>query len=83
MNFAQTTLLVKRHGVRLHREDFVLEAETDNWRKLHPTGPVHVKLTCRNCGEMLADDLREFGWLGNDSFWQERMVPHLAQCAFA
>lgn len=79
MRTAQQILEEKRDAVKLQREDLVDEIETDDWRKKHPLGPVHTKLVCRCCGDVIADDLMGFGWLGNDSFWKAKVVPHIVQ----
>jgi hypothetical protein len=66
----------KRRRVLLVRDDLVMEMDDPDWRKNHPLGPVHVQVVCRLCGEVLARDLREYGWLENDSFWGKNIAPH-------
>jgi hypothetical protein len=42
-------------------------------------GPVHVMIKCKLCGVILFRDLKEFGWLSNDSFYTAKLQPHLEQ----
>ncbi len=66
----------KESEVLIYRSDLVSETETDDWRKKHKTGPVHVRINCKLCGELLADDLPEHGHYQNDSFWDKHLFPH-------
>ena len=70
-------LLNKQKEVFLYRDDIISEEEDPDWSKKHPLGPVHIMLRCKLCDEILFRDLKEFGWLHNDSFWKSRLTPHL------
>jgi len=72
-------LLNKQKEVLLYRNDIISEEEDPEWRKKHPIGPVYVMLRCKLCGEILFRDLKEFGWLHNNSFWTTKLVPHLIE----
>jgi hypothetical protein len=69
----------KKAKVFLTRNDILKEVESLDWRQKHPTGPVRVDIICKLCGAKLATDLREFGWLENDSFFARQLVPHLLE----
>lgn len=76
MSDIEKLLEEKRKLVHIYREDIVLEEEDPAWRKNHPIGPIHVQLKCKICGEVLANDLKEFGWLDNSSYWHTNIQPH-------
>ncbi len=69
----------KQNQVFLDRTDLIEELEDPSWRKKHPIGPIHVQLKCKLCSIILFEDLKEFGWLHNDSFWLEKIVPHFKE----
>ena len=70
-------LLNKQREVILYRDDIISEEEDPEWHKKHPLGPVQVMLRCKLCDEILFRDLKEFGWLHNDSFWMTKLSIHL------
>jgi hypothetical protein len=72
-------LLKKREDVVLYRRDVFDKIEDPDWYQKHKLGPVHVMIRCKLCGEILFRDLKEFGWLNNDSFWKSRIGPHIAK----
>ena len=72
-------LSLKKAQVWLHLNDIFCEQETNDWRTKHPTGPVHVQISCRLCGKVLADDLKDFGWLYNNSFVEKNLMIHLRE----
>ena len=45
----------------LNVEIFFEEEEDPTWRSKHPLGPVHVKLRCKLCDAIVAEDKKEFG----------------------
>ena len=51
----------KQRAVCLERRDFFEEEEDPTWRSKHPLGPVHVKLRCKLCDAIVAEDKKEFG----------------------
>ncbi len=72
-------LLQKQSEVVLYRDDIFAEEDDPNWHKNHRLGPVHVQIRCRLCDKILFTDLKEYGWLENDSFYKTKLVPHLAE----
>lgn len=66
----------KREKVFLYRDDVFDEVEDPDWYKKHKLGPVHVMIKCKLCGDILFRDLKEFGWLENDSFYNSKLFPH-------
>ena len=63
--------------ITLYRSDVVSEEDDPDWKKNHPLGPIHVQIRCLCCNEILERDLREYGWLHNDSFWLTKITPHI------
>ncbi len=68
----------KRSLISLTRDDIFSEEEDPSWMKKHPSGPVHVQIRCKLCDQILAEDLKEYGWLSNHSFYLKHLKPHLA-----
>lgn len=79
MRTLSNVLNQKRQDVFLERSDIFLEEDDPSWRQKHPLGPVHVQIKCKLCNKILAQDLREFGWLSNESFYIKHLQPHLAE----
>ncbi len=69
----------KRKEVVLYREDFFAESDSPGWMDRHRLGPVHIQITCRLCGKVLADDLPEYGWIERDSYYKSHLAPHLKE----
>ena len=69
----------KQLGVYLTRDDVFEEVEDPEWYQKHKLGPVHVMIRCKLCDTILFRDLKEFGWLSNDSFYTAKLQPHLEQ----
>jgi hypothetical protein len=69
----------KQNRVVIYRDDVFDEVEDPEWYQKHKLGPVHVMIKCKLCGVILFRDLKEFGWLSNDSFYTAKLQPHLEQ----
>ena len=69
----------KQSKVFLWRDDVFDEVEDPEWYQKHKLGPVHVMIRCKLCDTILFRDLKEFGWLENDSFYTAKLHPHLEQ----
>ena len=69
-------LQLKREDVFLYRDDVFGEEEDPEWYQKHKLGPVHVMIRCKLCGVILFRDLKEFGWLSDDSFYKAKLFPH-------
>ena len=67
----------KRNEVVISRDDFITEEDDPGWMTRHPLGPVHTRLVCKCCGEVMKSDLKEYGHLESDSYWQSVLLPHL------
>jgi hypothetical protein len=72
-------LELKRAEVFLWRQDVFDEVEDPEWYQKHKLGPVHIMIRCKLCRTILFRDLKEFGWLSNDSFYTAKLQPHLEQ----
>lgn len=79
MSAIEQLLEQKRSEVVLYRSDLFQESDDPEWSKKHPVGPVHIQINCKICGEVLCRDLKNYGWLENDSFWKTNLVPHLIE----
>ena len=69
----------KQSEVILYRSDVFSEEEDPEWYQKHKLGPVHIMIRCKLCRTILFRDLKEFGWLSNDSFYTAKLQPHLEQ----
>jgi hypothetical protein len=69
----------KQLNVVIYRDDVFAEEEDPEWSQKHKLGPVHIMIRCKLCDTILFRDLKEFGWLHNDSFYESKLVPHLEQ----
>lgn len=70
-------LFKKRASIELTRDDVFSEEDDPSWRQKHPLGPVHVQIKCKLCNQIVAEDLKEYGWLSNESFYTKHLQPHL------
>ena len=69
----------KQLGVYITRDDVFVQEEDPEWFHKHKLGPVHSMIRCKLCDAILFRDLKEFGWLGNESFYTAKLHPHLEQ----
>jgi len=65
--------------VIIYRDEIFHEEDDPDWRKNHKLGPVHIQIRCILCGKILFRDLKEYGWLHNDSFYTAKLQPHLSE----
>ena len=69
----------KQNEVIIYRSDIFEEIDDPEWYQKHKLGPVHIMIRCKLCGIILFRDLKEYGWLSNDSFYTAKLQPHLEQ----
>lgn len=69
----------KEKKVVVYRDDLFHEEDDPDWMKNHKLGPVHIQIRCTLCNKILFRDLKEYGWLENDSFYEKKLVPHLLE----
>src|SRR5512137_3028715 len=66
----------KQVGVRIYRDDIFEEMDSPGWHERHRLGPVHIDIRCRLCKKIIKTDLKEYGWVEDDSYYDKHLKPH-------